>query len=360
MAKRQAGPVQRFIGSLIGVLVGFGMVGGAFFLLWTNEGRVDLSKITRNSVAVNGNTVDTAADGQLVAVTAPLTAAEQLGDPPYLRPGNYLQINRSAEMYAWEEDEDEDEDTGVTSYSYRKTWTSSPENSANFNNPNGHFNPPMSVQEYSASVDTVKAGAYSFNTQSVFLMHPNPLSLNREMTIDNRRIEENYIYLGEGSLSDPIIGDIRLSYDVYPANELGTVFGVQNGSTIETYLHDDEETIIFRAYQMDRATAIEDMRREFLTNLWLTRLGGTGLMWAGFMLILGPISALLGYVPILGQVGRWVIAIVTFMIAFVLSLITIIVSAILHNLIALIILLIIALATAVIFWQWRQRQIVTA
>ncbi|MDJ0755582.1 MAG: TMEM43 family protein [Ardenticatenaceae bacterium] len=355
MAKEQSGPVQRVIGSLIGVLIGIGLFFGAFYLLWTNEGRVDLSKITRDSIAINGETVDPAHEGQLVALTARLTANTSLDDSPYLRSGEYLQLERTAEMYAWEEEEETDDDGNVTGYSYSREWTSSPENSASFNNPNGHFNPPMDIQYKLHTVETIQAGRFSFNTQNAFLMHPEPLPLNREMTIDNRDIFDDFIYIGDGTLSDPVVGDIRLSYTAYPANEMGTVFGSQNGSQITTYRHTDDETIIFRAYQMDRETAIQDMRNEYLTNLWLTRLGGMAMMWVGLMLILGPINALLGFIPVLGRLGRMLIAVVTFVVALVLSATTIIISAILHNLIALIIICIILIGSGLAFWHWRNQ-----
>jgi hypothetical protein len=71
------------------------------------------------------------------------------------------------------------------------------------------------------------------------------------------------------------------------------------------------------------------------------------------MLILGPINAFLGYIPILGRLGRMLIAAVTFVVALVLSTVTIIISAILHNIIALIIILIVIIGGGLFLWQRR-------
>lgn len=349
-SQKKQGPVQRFISSIFGMLIGFALFLGAFVLLWINEGRVDLSKIADDAVPVTAGALDPAQEGQLVAVSGTLRGDEQLGDSPYLRPGPYLELERVAEMYAWEEDEDND--NGSTSYSYRRTWTSSPQDSSTFQRPNGHFNPPMAVKGASYRAGRAWVGDYELVPEQIFFMHPEWLSLTPEITVDRRPVVDDYIFLGKGSLNNPEVGDIRLSYRAFPAGGSGTAFGRQEGGQIVTYRHDDGETLLYRAYAMDREGALADMHREYLTNLWLTRGGGFLMMWIGMLLFLGPLRRLLDFIPLVGRAGNFLIGVITFLIALFLSLVTIVVAFVAHNLLLLITILALIIG-GVLFWRWR-------
>ncbi|MBV9787505.1 MAG: hypothetical protein JOZ51_04995, partial [Chloroflexi bacterium] len=135
-----------FIGALIGVLLFF----GSFVVLWMNEGTVNLATIAQKSTLASAASVDPSLDGEFLAATGKLSSAETLGDETFLRPGNYLALDRSVEMYAWVEKTSSKttkntggSSTTETTYTYEKQWTSNPESSSSFRHAAGHNNPEL-------------------------------------------------------------------------------------------------------------------------------------------------------------------------------------------------------------------------
>ncbi|MCB0091907.1 MAG: hypothetical protein KDE54_28645, partial [Caldilineaceae bacterium] len=114
---------------------------GAVYLLWTNEGRVDFGRVAKDAVILSSESVDSAAEGKLVAVSGKLRSDEPLGDAPYLQPGPYVALARNVEMYAWIERRREGAkgssgsssgDKAPNDYEYELGWTNSPQDSSNF------------------------------------------------------------------------------------------------------------------------------------------------------------------------------------------------------------------------------------
>src|SRR5215212_1980184 len=139
--------------SFVGVLFGVVLFVIAFPVLWFNEGRTNMATVAQASVLVDGTSVNAQTEGKQVAVAGTLASNEQLGDPPYLAEGAYVQLNRNVEMFAWVEHKSTDtrkdvggSSTTTTTYTYDKQWTSSPEDSQAFEHAQGHTNPPLSVQ----------------------------------------------------------------------------------------------------------------------------------------------------------------------------------------------------------------------
>ena len=337
----------------LSALFGLGFFFGSFVMLYLNEGRVDLSKIAKESFPVSAATIDADNQGALVAAAGVLHTDELLGDPELLTTSEYLQLDRLAEMYAWEESEDED-DEGFTSYDYSRRWTSDPENSNNFNSPNGHFNPPMKYREQTFTVSAATIGAFRVDPGELFFMEKEEVPLREGMLLQGRMLE-NYIYIGEGSLEDPEIGDLRISYAAFLNDQSATLFGKQDEGELGPYIHKNDTTL-YRAYPSDRETAIASMRTEYLTWLWGFRAGGFVLMWLGMMMVASPLTTLLGYIPILGNAGRLAIAAFALAVALVLSTITIIVSAILHSPVALITILLLFIVGGLFLWRQQGKR----
>lgn len=340
-----------------GILVGLGLFFGSFVLLYINEGRVDLSKIADASIPLTADTVSGENDGDLVAVSGVLHADTTVGDPELLTTRDYLQLERSAEMYAWEESRDSSED-GPTRYEYSKGWTRDPENSSSFNNPTGHFNPGMQYQDDTFTVSAATLGAYTVDPANLFFMQKEDLAL-REGMLRQGQLVENYIFIGAGTLGSPQVGDLRISYKAFANDQAVTVFAQQDGNQLRPYTHRDDITL-YRVYPGDRAAGIAGMRTEYLTLLWAVRVGGFVLMWVGLMVFVSPLTRLLGRLPIIGEAGRLVISIVAFLVAAVLSFITIVISAVLHSPIALITLFVLLIVAGVLLWQRREGKEKTA
>lgn len=341
--KTRKGFVERITESFVGMIIGIIFFIASFYILWTNEGRVDMSKIARTAIVLNPTSIDTSAEGRLVSVTGELKSEELLGDQKYLKPGPYIKIVREVEMYAWIERKKEKterelggSETKVVDYVYIKTWTSEPPDSSLFRYPTGHENPPMPLKTEVFIVEKAKVGIYEFFPSSVVLPSPTEISL----TADNLTLEEgaqligNYIFIGKGTLTEPQIGDIRISFKGVPTGRYATLFGRLEGGKIVPYYYKGQHQL-YRVFFASREEAIKQLAKEHKALVWVFRLVGFVVMWLGLILLFSPLNVLFDVVPLLGRVSRTIIAIIMFFVAFLFSLVTIVISNLFHNILVL-------------------------
>ena len=350
--------------SFVGVLFGIILFVIAFPVLWFNEGRTNMATVAQSSVLVDGASINAQTEGQQVAVAGPLTTSEQLGDPPYLADGDYIQLNRKVEMFAWVEHKSTDtrKDTGgssttTTTYTYDKQWTSSPDDAQSFEHPQGHANPPLPVPSTSLVVASANVGAYTINPAAITLPSAQDINLNSEIvTADrNSKLAGNAIFQGRGSFDAPQLGDIRISYSGVAANTQAVAFGKQQGAALVPYLTRQNDRLYRVFVNTDRAGAIQEMNTEYTVMGWILRLVGFLLMWIGLSLCFAPITAFLDVLPFLGSAGRFVIGLVSLPVALALSVITIVISILAHNILALIVVLALLIG-GVMLWSKMQKR----
>ncbi len=333
--------------SIKGILGGIIMIIIAIVILWKNEGRVNMGKIAeKKSVPVSAEKVDPSINGKLVSITGEFKSEGDIGDPDYIKPGPYTQLLRKVEMYAWVERKSTKskkklggKTERVTTYRYIKEWTSSPPNSTNFKHPEGHQNPSMTIENEVFTAPRGKIGVYNIDLKSVSLPASHPIQITEDMLINDYidgYLENGIIFKGEGSLSSPEIGDIKISYNAVDQKFEATIFGKAEGSNITPYYYKGKNRL-YRLFYGTRADAISKMKTEYKLWLWIMRLIGFLLMWGGFQALFGPIFAVLDILPFLGNVTRTVVGIITFVLSLTFSLVIIIVSMIAHSLIALLI-----------------------
>lgn len=337
-----------FVRMLFGGLVLLGSV----VLLWTNEGRVNLADVTVKSQPVNADVVNEANEGEFVSVTGVLDTAVPTTDDLYLRHAEFVQVNRWVEMYAWVEDEESDD--GGTTYNYDLEWTNDPRSAEEFYYPDGHENPPLPVYDETFTAVSATLGAFQIDTQQMELPRPQPLALNFQNVLEGPyQIGERYLFEGKGSLQNPQLGDVRVSFTAVPAGITATAFGVQTGSGFTPYDYRGRAEL-YRILAGSQSEAIQQLETEYKIMLWGFRGLGFFLMWLGLGLLVSPLTALLRLIPVLGNLGRRAIAAVTFVLAALFSLVIIIVSALAHNIWAL---LTLAVLLGVGFYLWqRSRQ----
>ncbi|MFH1389849.1 MAG: TMEM43 family protein [Candidatus Margulisiibacteriota bacterium] len=314
---------RNLLDSFVGVGLGIILFLASFWVLWTNEGSVDLSKVVKTSLPVAAVKVDPANNGKFVSLTGTLTTTEKVGDPGYLSAGYYLQLARKVEMFAWVENKSsktEDKLGGgsetKTTYAYEKKWTASPGDSTRFKYPEGHQNPPLTLNSDKLTVRSARIGAYNLDPGEMKLPDGKELRLLPEMLLRGYLLG-NTQFIGQGSTADPRIGDIRLSYTIIPSNINVTVFGQIEGASLVPYVYDGERTI-FRAIAGSREQAMAKMKGEHKAALWAVRLIGFLMMWFGLFLFFGPLNTLLKVVPFLGTAGRFVSGLATFPAALIL------------------------------------------
>ncbi len=362
---------KRIMDSFLGVLIGLALFLISFVVLWKTEGRTDYSKIAKTAVEVPSGKTEPQADGRLVSVTAPLETPDMLGDPGFLKPGSYITLERRVEMFAWVEEKHSktEKKTGgsevtTTTYTYKKEWTADPEPASEFKHPEGHENPVLEVEAKDFKAPSAKVGAYAVDLEAIGLPSPSDLELTpgkldlpkwSGYTLSGNFLFKNHGSLGGGSgtMGDPDVGDIRISYRALPSGKKVTAFGKASGAALEPYLHKGEKRL-YRAIAGTRDEAIQQMRAEYKVMGWVGRIVGFLMMWFGLLMMTGPLSTILDVLPFLGSASRFVIGLMTFPIALVLSLVTILISIIAHNVIALIIVLALVLGGGFLLYNRKR------
>ncbi len=338
--------------SFFGILIGIVLIIASVWVLFSNEGRVDLSKIAKTAVEISSTAknTDQTLNGKFVSASGPLTTNDLIGDGLYLKPGRYLMIRRRVEMYAWEEKESSKtkknlggSETTETTYTYVKDWNEYPESSSKFKHPEGHANPGKAYDSVIKTAPAAKLGVYALNTSSIGLPEMEKISPTGS----------EYVFYGKGALAEPELGDLRISYFALPSGKNATVFGKLDGDKIVAY-PDEGNIVLYRALSGSRAEAIDTLRGEYKTMLWIMRLVGFLMMWIGLGLLVAPISVILDVLPMLGSVNRFVLNAIAFLIAFVASAIIIIFSMIVHNLVLVIIILGLIAAAAIMYLRKKK------
>ncbi|PIR55100.1 hypothetical protein COU74_02875 [Candidatus Peregrinibacteria bacterium CG10_big_fil_rev_8_21_14_0_10_36_19] len=328
------GYFSRIVDSIKGITFGILLIIGAFYLLFWNEGRVDIG-----DVAVNAIAIDQAVDGDFVYVSGAVSSEENLGDGAYLKPGDYLAVNRTVEMYSWIENSTSKSDTSVggsetttTTYNYVNDWTSTPATSSNFNVPAGHENPAKKVADANFKVKNASVAGKSVNMDKLDLPEYKALVLSEDfMDLKGGVLAGGYLYTRPGSDAQPQVGDVRISYSVVHDGMDITAFAELAGDSLVPHVDKETDTTVYRMFDGTRDEALKELHDEYATSLWLFRLLGFILMWLGFGALLAPLSVILDVLPAAGSVSRGLVGLVTFVVSLVLSVLTIFVSVIAHN-----------------------------
>jgi len=351
--------------SLKGMILGIVLFVGSFFVLWFNEGRVDISKIAKKAIPLDPNFVNEKLEGKLISVTGKLETDQEIGDPSFLKPARYIKLERRVEMFAWVEKTKTEtvkklggEEERITTYEYVKKWTFNPPDSSSFQYPEDHYNPPMTIQNETFFSDVAKVGVFEFSPTEIDLPRPSLISLSPENVIltGNAKLEGNYIFIGQGTLSNPQIGDTRISFNGIKSGQTVTVFGKLENGKIVPYYHQGKIKL-YRVLLGSRDDAIAQMAKEHKTQIWLFRIIGFLMMWIGLNLIFKPISTILDLVPILGSISGGLIGVVTFIVSLVLSAVTILISMVFHNVFVFILVLGFG-GIGTIYWLKRKKQFV--
>src|SRR5690606_29181401 len=119
------------------------------------------------------------------------------------------------------------------------------------------------------------------------------------------------------------------------------------------YMHRGEPQV-YRALTGSREQAVGALRREYVRMGWVLRLGGCLVMWVGLSLVLGPVSAVLDVLPLLGRLSGTAIGALTFGVSLVLTVVTVLIAIIAHNIVLLAGVLLLLLA-GVYLWSRVRR-----
>jgi len=367
----------RLKNSFIGVLVGLLFFAGSFFLLWKNEGNYArekgaLKEIARTAVEGSVDAPSTDTVGKCVHLVGELLSEEQVGDPGYILPGDYLKIRRKVEMYQWVEQEKSEtrEKLGggsetVTTYTYDRRWRSGRVDSGSFKNIAGHENPEPTVSDAEFSVAEASFGAWNGMDVLDYLTPDEALAFTGEM-IDPElaagQPDGDYIYIrrNPGNTVDTI-GDQRLSWQVlYPGTYSVMARHDLDNRLAPIVASNGKEKFLVGVGTLSIPQMIEMEKSSQSLFAWIFRLLGFLLMWMGLSLTLGPLATMLSIIPVAATAGRFAIGGITFVVALGLTVATVVVSWIAHSPVVLGILVAGGLAAAFAWMKKRSSAPVSA
>jgi hypothetical protein len=281
----------------------------------------------------------------------------------------------------------------ITTYTYDTTWTENPQSSDSFSVQEGHHNPTLSIHEEDFYPAQAKVGAFSFAPHDAELPSATPLTLTAAMVLAKGQdvaapvaptataapaapvkpgkgapkkggkaapaaptpapaasaasdapassgasgfhLADAYLFRGHGTVEQPKLGDVRVSYEVVEPGKLVTLYGKRTGTTVVAFLNEKNDKL-FRAVPGTHEQAIAQLHGEHVMQTWIVRIVGFLMMWIGLGMFLAPINAVLDIVPFIGSAGRFVTSVAMFPVALVLSTVTILVAIVAHSTILLI------------------------
>lgn len=315
---------QRLGSAFTGVLVGLVMAAVSVAVLGWNEARSiaqmrGLSEAARMVVAAPLAGIDPANEGRLIHLSGLLRVEGRRIDPLSGVSTEGVSLKRSIELYQWSETRSSETRTKlgggeetVTTYSYARGWSSTPENSTQFHTPQGHENPAPLLEHTIVSADEGQVGAYRVDRRLLDAFRPSiPVGVSQEnarnlSTALSRpvRLETDALYVGLDP-ARPAVGDLRIRYTAAPVGSVSVV-AAQSGGALAPFTTPSGAEIFL--VNLGMATAQEMLQQASDGNqvlAWVLRLGGVVGLIVSFGLIFAPLPTLADVLPPLGAVVRF-------------------------------------------------------
>ena len=360
---------SRISGSFKGVIVGLALFIGGFPVLFWNEGNsVKTAKAIDEGegacVAVESNEkVDAENEGKLVHMTGKADTKDVLSDATFGVSATAIKLKREVEMYQWIEESrtTEKKKMGgsvekVTTYTYKKEWSSHAINSGDFKE-QGHDNPGViefPSEEHLAV--NVSFGAFRLSEKQIGKIGSSrgfAFPTNFTCALPRVQVKGNTIYVPNAETrNNPLnnrdvatqtrIGDMRVTFRVIYPHDV-SIIAKQKGDSFVDYTAKNGKKLNYLANGVeDAASMFETARTNNAIMTWLIRIGGFLMMFFGLSMVFKPMSVLADVLPILGNLVELGTGFVAGLIALVCSLITIAVAWIFFRPVLGIILLVIA------------------
>lgn len=336
------GYFSRIANSFKSVLIGIVLFCASIVLLFWNEYRsvIDIKTMQEAGgavVAAQIDSIDSGLEGKLVHLTGKATTDEVLTDSEFGVEASALRLNRTVEMYQWEEKRESKKQKQVggstktvTRYTYHKTWSDKPIDSSDFKE-GGHANPgSMPYSSTSMNASPVEFGAYQLSSgllSQITKSEPLPLpaSLMESLPQDLRtrsKKQGQRLFVGK-SPSQPEVGDLRIGWSVVKPQTV-SIMAQQSGTTFspfQTSAGGKVELLEYGTVSADEMVQREQSRNAALT--WGLRLLGFILNAVGIALVFSPLTTLADVIPFLGNLLGSGVAIFAMVIGAMVSLVTI-------------------------------------
>lgn len=365
--------ISRLGGSIKSIFFGLLLFLGSMILMWYNEGRAvktakGLKEGGAEVVTVSSTAVDPANNGKLVHVSGRLTTNDVLLDDQFGIKVNALKLKRNVEMFQWREitTTSTKEKLGggeetVKSYSYEKEWSGNLNKSTSFKVQVGHENPlSIPYAGFTRTASNVTLGKFKIpegmmNSVSSFFEYSFDSIPNNK---DSLRVHSDgvktFIYNGTGTMSEPNIGDIRISYDIVAPNDYSLI-AKQYNNTFETYTASNGTSIqMLQAGNRSAESMFQSALKGNKALTWILRFVAIFMMFFGLKTIFSPLQVISDLIPIVNAIVGLGISLASFLVTLALSCVVISVAWIFYRPILGISLLVVA--GGIMYYFMRKRK----
>lgn len=305
---------DRIMGGFVAALIGLILVPVAVFVLYWNEGRAveairALGRGAAAIVEVSAATLDPAADGKLVHLTGMLKPGVAAKDQIFGVTGDgLLRLARRVEMFQWTEETSSTSQSNVggtktteKTYNYKKTWSETAINSANFNARNGHQNPAMPVPSQVFAGGDVRLGAYRVAAPLLERLSDFTKLQPAGAAPAGYQSAGGGFYRGQNQ-ADPAVGDVRVSFTAVPAQTVSVAAALSSGTLVP---YRDATGYTIALVEPGDASAAKLFRDEAKSEgvlTWILRGVGFVAMLIGFVCMTRPLTMLAAVLPILESI----------------------------------------------------------
>jgi hypothetical protein len=358
-------------GLFAGALFGLACITVAIGLQFWNEGRAQRRATVLEAAAEMAMPVaQTKGSAALVHASGRATAASPVQDPVFDVSAQALGLRRTVEMFQWverREKRSEKRADGSTReyevFRYEQAWSDDYQNSNDFNQPDGHRNPPapmFSSEQFKVAEVRVDARpldpliAADIDGWEALPVTPAQLPPNLAASFS---AADGWLFSGE-SIRGPALGDVRIRFEQIPEGPVSLLAALESEQLRPATVASDSAFFLIARGEQGAPALIEDARSANSVLAWVLRVGGFGLLWLGFGLCMRPLVRLAEWVPLLGRLVGGLAAVVSFCLAAVFSLLAISTGWLWHR--ALWLLGLLLLIGAVVFLLLRRRGAATA
>lgn len=330
-------------------------------------------------VSVQADKVDPANEGKLVHVTAKADTKDVLTDPLFKISSTAIRLERRVEMYQWKQNESSKTEKQLgggtkktTVYTYEKVWSDKPVNSAYFKEA-GHENPGFPFESEKLRANHVTLGDFLLNDSLVDRLGdsrklPVPADYKLPATLSGKS-DAAYVHVsrkssapsqvsqeqpadnaGDAALTEPAIGDLRISWYAVVPHEVSIV-ARQTGKTFSAYPVGSESILLIADSVQSAEAMFQSAQSANSAMTWFLRIAGLVMMYVGLSCVLRPLSVLMDVIPFLGDLIGAGISLISFLIALPCTLVTIAVAWIYYRPLLGIGLLVVAAALIVFLFR---------
>lgn len=370
---------SRLGSSIGGVFFGLAILLLSGWLLFWNEGKAvrvtqGLNEISKKIEEISPNSIDPKYDKQPIYLSGDLTATQPITDNKFDIETNDLKLKRQVETYQWQENIESKEkkmSDGSTKkidvVTYEKIWSEELIDSTSFEQPEEHKNPTeIPLKKFETTATEIKLGMHTLSQGLIQQLSTyTPLQIEDDNSAiasvaaslqKTHTVADNVVTFSNISTenNNSQIGSIRITFTKVSPHKV-SIIAQQIGETFEPYKTKSGESIeILSSGTNSDINIISNQQSANKSRTWMFRVLGVIGLFAGFSLILKPLSALIDFIPLLNVVAKTGVSLVAAVLSIATATITIGISWFAHRPLLSGLVVIIAISGTILFFKQKK------